>query len=135
VSTGKAFRAAVNTALQDWAIAPGAVPIFFENGPQPDLANVGDVWVDTEVRFYGASTAALGERPMGRATGALVVRVFVREGEGTGRADDLMDQLEELFRPRRLGGARFDFPERLTPTQHLGWHKVGILAPFSLDRA
>ncbi len=133
--SGANFRAAVFAELVAWSATRPLVQAFYENGPVPDLERVSDVWVDSEIRWYGAKTVAMGERPAGRATGAVMVRVYRREGSGTLLADQMCDELEEMFRPRRLGGAVFEFPERLTPTAEMGWPKVGILAPFSLDRS
>ena len=132
--SGLLFRADVFAEVITWVAQHPTVQAFYENGPVPDLERVSDVWIDSEIRWYGAKTVAMGERPRGRSTGALMVRVYCREGSGTRLPDVLCDELEELFRPRRIGGAVFDFPERLTPTEQMGWAKVGILAPFYLDR-
>lgn len=132
--SAEAFRAAVNTAIVDWIAGHPTVNAFYENGPTPDLARVSEVWVDSDIRFYNASTVAMGERPRGRATGAVMVRVYAREGSGTQLQAQLVDELEELFRPKHLGGGVLHFPERMTPVPAMGWHKLGILAPFHLDR-
>lgn len=131
--SGKNFRAEVFSKLVTFVGERPGLEAYYENGPVPDLAEVPDHWLDVEIRYYGASTAAMGVRPTLRDTGAIVVRVFAREGSGTAQADDLVDDLVELLRPQRLGGAVLDAPERLLPTPALGWHKVGVLVPFKRD--
>jgi hypothetical protein len=133
--SGAVLQGALFGAVRDLvALYPG-VEAYYENGPVPDLERVSDVWLDVELRWYGASTVSMGERPRGRATGALMVRVYRREGTGTQLSGAIVDALEERFRPQRIGGAVLDFPERLAPTELNGWPKVGILAPFYFDRA
>lgn len=131
--TGEAFRAMFQEAVSVFAAAQG-VPAFYENGPCPNLDTVGDIWLDCEIEYHDAATMTMGERPRGRAMGLLKVRVMVREGAGTQRADQLLDALEELFRPQIMGTARLDFPARMKAVPALGWLKQGIVSPFSLDR-
>lgn len=130
----RTFRAAVAAELEAWrqASAP-ATDIVYENGPVKGEDEISSPWVDTEVRFYGARPATAGVRPLGRHSGAIAVAVYTRQGEGTGDADALVDSLIERFRTRYLGGGNLSFPQRLTPTTLKGWHKVGILIPFTLD--
>lgn len=130
----KAFRGAVVSELLAWqsASAP-TTDVVYENGPVKGENEISSPWVDMEVRFYGASEATVGERPMGRHSGAVALAVFTRNGDGTGAADALIDSLIEHFRSRRVGGGVLKFPQRLTPSLARGWHKVGVLIPFTLD--
>lgn len=135
MSTTKQFRAAVFGEIQTWAAANfPTLPIIYENGPVPDEDKIGPIWLDVEVRWYGARPLALGEGGSGRHSGAISANVFYREASGTGLADDVIDSLELTFRTRRIGSAIVNFPQRTVPTNLKGWYKTGLLFPFTLDR-
>jgi len=128
------FRGAAYTLLNDFAVVQD-VPIFFENGPEPDLDAVANTWLDVELSFGEASSVTLGARPRGRQTGFLIVRVFARQGTGTLDQDVLTEALVELLRPQHLGGATLEFPKRLAGVALKGWSKAGLMVPFRLDKA
>jgi hypothetical protein len=130
----KNFRAAVFTELVAWGAANyPAVPIIYENGPVPDEDKIGPIWVDVEVRWYGAQPRAVGEGGNGRDMGAISVSVYYREGEGTGQVDDIVDSLRATLKLRRVGNGIVKFPQRTVPTNLKGWYKSGLLFPFTLD--
>jgi len=136
------FRGQVNQLVADWAasyanpalgIALGSVPVFYENGPEPDAATAR-LWVDVEIRFYSSNLIALGESD-GRHTGAISTAVFIKDGEGTQIPDALLRDLTKLLRRRRFGtGAYTKYPERTTPPtpSFFGWFRSGLLTPFVL---
>lgn len=130
--TTEAFRSAVQGAIKDWGAASfPAVPIFYENGPIPDQASVGLIWVDVELRWYGGTIASVGIIPTMRQTGAVSVSVYFKEAAGTQQPDQICDSLGALLQARRLGGAVLWAPQRTVPTHLLGWYKTGILVPFT----
>jgi len=130
----KTFKSAVAAELAAWTLASApTTDIVYENGPVKGEQEISSPWVDMEVRFYGGRPATTGDRPMGRHTGAVALSVYTRQGDGTGDADTLVDSLIERFRTRYLGGGSLAFPQRMTPTTLKGWHKVGVLIPFTLD--
>ncbi len=130
----KSFRAGVVSELLAWRAAQAATTdVVYENGPVKGELEISSPWVDMEVRFYSASEVTVGDRPIGRHSGAVALAVYTRDGDGTGAADDLVDSLIEHFRSRRIGGGVLRFPQRLTPSDGKGWHKVGVLIPFTLD--
>jgi len=132
----KEFRSAIADEILAWsaAAAPG-VPLVWENGPVPDEDKIGPIWIDISIRWYGGQTLTIGEVIQGRHTGVVSVQIFTREGEGTGQADELLDSLTDTLGSRRFGTSHVKFPQRTTPTDHLGWYKVGLLFPFSLDHS
>lgn len=135
MATTKEFRAAVFGEIQAWAAANfPTLPVIYENGPVPDEDKIGPIWLDVEVRWYGAQALALGEGGVGRHSGAISANVFYREASGTGQADDVIDSLETTFRTRRIGSGIVKFPQRTVPTNLKGWYKTGLLFPFTLDR-
>ena len=52
------------------------------------------------------------------------------------RSDVLIEQIDSFiktFKFRSFGPGYLSFPERSIPTDHYGWHKVGLFIPFKLD--
>lgn len=128
------FRTAVFGAIQAWGAGyDAALPIVYENGPVPDEDKIGPLWLDVEIRWYGAVNTTLGEVPRGREMGAIALSIFYKSGSGTQRSDQLADALQQLFRNKRFGAAQTGYPQRMTPTHLRGWYKTGRLVPFYMD--
>ena len=133
-SDTQAFQDAFHTALVDWQQANEPdLPMFYENGPEPDQARVGDTFVMSEIRWYGASYITVGSNPVTRDSGALSLNVYFRSGEGSARASELIDSLRRLFKARRLGHATLMASQRTVPVWVGGWYRTGLLVPFELN--
>lgn len=133
--TTKDFRAAVFGAIQTWASAnyPTLV-VCYENGPAMDEDTIGPMWLDAEIRWYGAREMGLGSLPVtGRHSGAISLQMFYRSAQGTGQVDDILESLTSYLKSQRLGGGLIKFPQRTVPTNLRGWYKSGLLFPFTLD--
>jgi hypothetical protein len=132
----QSFRAAVVADIKAWMQANHpTVPVSWENGPPMDKDAAGTVFLDVEIRWHDAENVTVGTRPRGRDTGVIATNVYVKQGEGTLAADQLVDGLRELLRNRRLGGGALEYPRRSTSPPMLGWHRAGLLTPFTLDSA
>jgi hypothetical protein len=130
----KDFRAAVTGAIRDWGAASfPSMPIIYENGPIPDEDKIGPIWLDIEIRWYGARPLAMGQVTSGRDSGVISAQVYYRDASGTGLTDDVVDSLRALMKNQRLGGAVVSFPQRTTPSNLKGWYKTGLFFPFTLD--
>lgn len=113
-----------------------STPVFYENADMPDESKVGNVWIDVTVRFTGGADVTLGTDPLGRDYGVLAVMVYTREGETTATADQIIGSLRGYLRAhRRTTGAFLKFPVRTSTPPMLGWHKAGLMAPFTCDVA
>lgn len=143
--TAQEFRGQVNHTVAEWAstytndllgIKAGDVPVFYENGPEPDSTALR-FWVDVEVRYYSSHLQALGSAA-GRHTGAISTAVFIKDGEGTQLPEELLRSLTALMRKRRFGTSAYTtYPERtIPPTPSLyGWYRAGLLTPFVLNES
>lgn len=131
----KEFRAAIFGAIETWGAASfPTLPVIYENGPVPDEDKIGPVWLDMEIRWYGAQPMSVGNVVTGRHSGVISANVFSRDATGTGVSDDIIDSLETLLKTRRFGSAIVKFPQRTVATNLKGWYKSGLLFPFTLDR-
>ena len=109
------------------------VTVLYENGPEVDEASVGDMFLDVEVRWYGADLITIELNPTGRHTGAISLQVFYKQAEGTAAVGALVDRLIAEFKSKRLGGGITKMPQRSVPTHLKGWYKSGLFVPFHLD--
>lgn len=108
------------------------VPINWENGPALDKDRVGPVWLDVEFRWYAGSFAGMGLNPTDRHSGAISLGVYTRQHEGTSTATAIVDTLGTRLKARRIGEGVLYAPQRLTSPTLLGWHRRGLLVPFTL---
>lgn len=120
--------------IEAWRAAnfPG-VDAVYENGPAPEESKISSPWLDVEIVWYGGALTSVGSPANGRLTGAVAVRCFTREGEGTAAAESILDSLTPVLSSLRVAGANLSFPQHNTPTRALGWYKRGLLFPFKLD--
>lgn len=129
----KDFRAAVFGDIQAWGAANfPTLPVVWENGPVPDEDKIGPIWLDVEIRWYDGSVAALGSSPRTRDFGAVSLACFYKTGEGTKAPGQLIDSVSSLLQARRFGSAVTGARKRTVPTNLRGWHKTGVLIPFTL---
>lgn len=109
--------------------------VQYENGPgfdeEPEAT--AKPWLDVAVRFYNGSTTSIGDKPWGRYTGTVSMYVYARQGEGTMLTNRVIDSFVSAFKFKPYPSALLYFPERSMPTDHFGWHKVGVFIPFHLD--
>lgn len=128
------FCNAVSAAVADLMAAEfPLVPVMFENGPEIDEASVGLMFLDVEVRWYGADLITVELNPLGRHTGAISLQVYYKQAEGTAAVGALVDRLISEFKSRRIGGGITKMPQRSVPTNLKGWYKSGLFVPFHLD--
>lgn len=129
----EAFRSAVHTLVESTMAGFPGIHVFYENGPEVDEAAVGDIFLDVEIRWYSAKLTALGLNSPGRDTGAISLQVYYKSSEGTKVVDELVDDLRDAFKAKRVGNGITQMPQRSVPTHLKGWYKSGIFVPFHLD--
>lgn len=131
------FRQAVATEVEAWragyAGAGAPVPVFYENGPEPDAAKLS-YWLEVELRFYSSSEVEIGKGGAGRTTGVIALSLYWKKGEGAGAADEILDSLHKALRRKRLGAGAFTtHGERMTPPPDFySWYRTGYMIPFVL---
>lgn len=128
------FCNAVSSAVADLMAAEfPLVPVMFENGPEIDEASVGLMFLDVEVRWYGAGLITMELNPLGRHTGAISLQVYYKQAEGTAAVGALVDRLISEFKSKRIGGGITKMPQRSVPTNLKGWYKNELFVPFHLN--
>lgn len=132
------FRGAVQAELETWLAANHpTLAVQWDNAETIDQTTVGSMWLDVRVKFDGGRNVGIGDqaRALGRDRGTINTNLYVKVGEGTTAADQIVDGLRELLRNRRLGGATLEFPFFSPLPDLLGWRQWGLRTPFRLDSA
>ena len=130
----EAFRAEVVSLIESTMTASHpTVPVLYENGPVIDEADIGSIFLDTDIRWYGAHLASMGPAATGRDTGAISLQVYYKQAEGTHAVDAVIDTLRAAFKSKRIGTGVTKMPQRSVPTEFKGWYKSGLFVPFHLD--
>lgn len=92
-------------------------------------------WVRITVRQSGADQASIGDNPLHRHDGMVVIEVFVPRGTGEDTLDTYCDDAADIFRDHTgQQGLRFRSPYAV-PVGNVegGWYKKDVLIPFTRD--
>lgn len=89
--------------LTNWTYTP----IEFENG---EVDRSGD-WVRLTIQNGDAFQASMGDNPAFRHIGVVFVSIFTATDEGSGRALELADLADLLFRNLVITNLRFKVPQ------------------------
>lgn len=127
------FESLVIAEVERWAAEnfPNTT-VVFENGPVPEEDKIGSPWIDVSLRPYAGNPLALATK-QGRDTGVFSFAVFTREGEGTAQAKEIVSSLRQHFAGFRAGSGWLSYPDPYLPTTVKGWHKRGLMFPFTVD--
>lgn len=94
---------ALRTKLQDFT----ALPLYFENGEQPDIAAAPSGFVYSEVHGFVGRQLCLGFTDGARESrdeGELEIWVCVPRGSRAGAAESYAEQIRALFQPNNVTG-------------------------------
>lgn len=132
------FRSWVETQVDTWRAANyPTLPVFYENGENPDQGKVGALWLDVEIGYRGGVAAAVGGRAPARLSGNVRLMAYMKQGGGMQAGEAVLDSLLDHFRTNRraAGGVMLDVPVPHSAPPMLGWQKAGWLVPFKVDVA
>lgn len=127
-------RAAVAARLATAMTASYAlVPVQYENLTQVDLAAQTKPFVSMEIIFNDGEQKSMGDKPVGRFSGAVWLGVWCKEGSGTKTALTLLSFLIQTFRAVSFGGVVCHMPVPVPAQTKLGWFVEAIRVPFYFD--
>jgi len=118
---------------QNWTGAP----VKYENAPFPDTA---DAYVALFVLEGEGEQISLGDAPLRRWAGVIVVQVFVPERSRTNQALVYADSVRAIFeRQEFASGASGLIRCRVTSVKKVGvrdgWYQVNASTPYIRDKA
>lgn len=103
----------------------GHTPIVFENG----VSMEDDEWVRISILNGDAFQASLGDNPVIRHIGIVVVSIFTKKDEGSGRALQLADLVDSIFRLATISGIVFRVPQ-IKKIGGVDWYQVNVSTEF-----
>lgn len=86
----------------------------------------------TDLNAYGRR-ASLGNNPLYRYGGMVVVQIFTKLNTGSARAKVLADLVTPIFRDRRIGDVQFFVPAVTRVGPRDGWYQVNVDCPYYRD--
>lgn len=93
-----------------------------------------EAWVRFSIGHSGAEQASVGDDPLHRHDGMVMIEVFVPLDDGEGAMDDLCDAAGAVFRDHRdQQGLRFRTPSVVNVGPTDTWFKKDVLIPFVRD--
>ena len=114
---------------------------FSNNWPHTQIArdNVSfspqglDEWVRFSDLNADAKQASLGNNPLFRYRGMVVIQIFTKVNSGAARALELSDYVTGIFRSKKIGDVQFQVPAvtRIGPRD--GWYQVNVDCPYYRD--
>lgn len=100
-------------------------PIVFENGESINTSE----WVRLTILNGEAFQASLGDNPAFRHIGVVIVSIFIPKDVGSGRALQLADLVDSIFRLATISGIVFRVPQ----IKKIGggdWYQVNVSTEF-----
>lgn len=102
-------------------------PIVFENAK---FTGAEDEWVRLSILNGDAYQASMGDNPAFRHPGVVVVQIFTRPDSGSGRALELADLVDQLFRLAVVSGIVFRVPRVQKVPSDNEWYQVNVSTEF-----
>lgn len=131
--TYEQIRNALVGQLAGFYTAWPAVPVYFENIEEIDLANAPPVFVKFRVKFTVSQQANISPVPFSRQYGRVQAICFVKENNGTVPALRVLQTLTDLFQFQTLGGTHLGAATPGEGVQQAGWDATDWFVPFYAD--
>jgi hypothetical protein len=128
------IRAAfVSRAATACAATYPTMPLFFDNGPEPDLDNLAGPFVRVSVQFRSAEQINISPTPDDRTRGFVVLTCYVRDFTGTTAILPIVTFLNDLFKHLNLSGLKTTTPLPMPDLTYQGWYAMTLRVPFYVD--
>lgn len=101
-------------------------PVVMENG---ESSESGD-WVRLTIQHGDALQVSMGDNPAFRHIGVVYVEIFTATDAGSGRAVELADIADQLFRNLVLTNLRFKVPQVRKVPSETEWYKINVSTEF-----
>lgn len=133
----EAIRTDVVTAVEAAKIGftPGyTLVIEYDNRIIVDTKTQTDPFMCIKLFLLDAHQSNLGDNPLHRVTGQIHIQAAVPEGEGTRKANEILDWFVPKLHRKALGSIRTFMSVPAKPTPHLGWEYHTAIIPFWTDQ-
>ncbi len=100
-------------------------PVVYENAPPSDNSE----WVRLSIQNGRACQASMGDNPAFRYPGVVFVQIFTARDVGSGRALELADLVDTLFKIAVVSGIQFKVP-RINKIMSDGPYQINVSIDF-----
>lgn len=101
-------------------------PIMFENKSYTG----DDDWVRISIQHGDSFQASMGDNPAFRVIGVVNVQIFTKTDTGSGRALELVDFVDALFRNLVISKICFRVPQVKKVPSNTEWFQVNVSTDF-----
>ena len=109
---------------------PTDTPMFYENGPVPNLVEIATPFATFEVDLQDSRQAELASNPLNRYWGVAYFTFFQQEGTGTDYLSDGFDWITANLANKRFGICQCQTPAPVRAPDIDGWYGKTIQLPF-----
>ena len=128
----EAARIDINTAISVAAAAWGAYTVLvdYENRDLVDYASQTNPHLAVDIVYYDGKQMDLGAAPTIGRYGQIMLAVCVQEGQGTSRANQLMDHFESALQLKNWSLVRTHAAKPQRSVNRKGWFCLVTLVDF-----
>jgi hypothetical protein len=101
-------------------------PAVYENG----LSLEDPEWVRLTVLNGNAKQVTMGDDPAFRHYGLVVIQIFTKPNIGAGRAKQLADLIDVMFRNALISNLRFGVPQIMRGPSSPDWYQLNVSIAF-----
>lgn len=114
--------------------APGGAPVIeYDNRIIVDTQTQSAPFMCVELIYMDGEQADLAAKPIHRTSGVLRVSAAAKDGDGSAKANALLDYFCPLLQGKQFGAVRTKYAKPIAPRPHLGWVYFTVLIPFWVD--
>ena len=127
----QAVVAAVEARKATWSAYP--LLVEYDNRVLVDTQTQTNPFLCVRIMFMDGEQVDLGSNPNHRVFGQIHMAAALRSGEGTARANELLDYFVPALHMKTLSGVRLWGSRPAKDLLHLGWVYSPCLIPFEAD--
>lgn len=101
-------------------------PVAYENSEESH----SEEWVRIVIQNGEAFQASLGDNPVFRYPGIVIVQIFTPNDAGSGRAVELADYVEAIFKNLSISGIQFRVPQVRRVNNETEWYQINVSTDF-----
>jgi len=113
--------------------------VKYENTQLTPVPGDDETWVAMTIREGKGVQASLGNNPLLRFKGFVVIQVFSPKDSGTSKSKQLQGMVGKIFDRKffmsshEAGYFKFEIAYPIEPGVREGWYQVNVMVPFTRD--
>lgn len=116
--------------VTNWATLNPTIKVLYENQDLVSPDNLGDQCMRFRVTFLDAEQVEMGDAPMTRVFGQLIVTHYTKVGQGTNIGLGHLESLVQTFRYQTISTIQVGTPKFGRKEVEEGWLYQDLIVPF-----